>query len=757
MRDEIGSSPMLNELRPGSDGTGHSEYQVLPRSLRQAALRNPQAASEGSDSWQQQMSLAGQTAVKLGVRRNGWYRVSGAQLQAAGLPANTDVKFLQLYLNNQQVPLAVRTATGGNSGVLGSTGVVEFYGLGNDTRESDTNTYWLITGERHGLRYGAEARAAASGGADVESGSGPTRPDNMKDSKGQLRQPEAATAASSFNYTVERKDRTVYGPAIHNGPETENFFGAIISGGADNQTLQVNRLDTSATAPASLTIALQGATNDAHQVAVSLNGTQIGVMAFNGTENLTTRFTVAPALLTEGENTVTLLALNGSADVSAVDYLRLTYPHRYAAENNSLLFTSGNRNGVTVTGFTTNQVRVFDLTNPLRPFEVNARVNSAGTEFAVTVSGNLNNRQLFAVADNQVLSPVSLTANEPSNWTTPQQVADFLILTPRALRPAGETLAAARRQQGMSTVVVNIEDVYDEWSGGTKDTEATRSFLRYAKTRWATAPRYVLLVGDASYDQRNYLGYGDTDMLPTAMVDTVELETASDEALVDFDNDGIGEMSIGRLPVRTLAQAQAMVARILNYAPFNGGAVMVSDTAQGFDFAGINQTIRPLLPANMAVTTIERGAQPDAATRAQVVQAHNAGPSLMVYAGHGSSTAWSSGPLFDLTDAGNAANGNRLPLVVTLNCLNGYFHTLPNDSLAEGFLKAGNGGAIAVWASSGLTEASGQLPMGRAFFGLVYNNGMRLGDATRQAKAGTNDENVRRTWILFGDPTMQIR
>ena len=144
-----------------------------------------------------------------------------------------------------------------------------------------------LSGQTHLL---LPAIAAFDGRLRVaESGSGQTRPDNLKDSKGQLRQPEAATAASSFNYTVERKDRTVYGPAIHNGPETENFFGAIISGSADNQSLQVNRLDTSATAPASLTIALQGATNDAHQVAVSLNGTQIGVMAFNGTENLTTQ------------------------------------------------------------------------------------------------------------------------------------------------------------------------------------------------------------------------------------------------------------------------------------------------------------------------------------------------------------------------------------------------------------------------------------------------------------------------------------
>jgi len=48
--------------------------------------------------------------------------------------------------------------------------------------------------------------------------------------------------------------------------------------------------------------------------------------------------------------------------------------------------------------------------------------------------------------------------------------------------------------------------------------------------------------------------------------------------------------------------------------------------------------------------------------------------------------------------------------------------------------------------------------MGQRLFQLLYGSqSMALGDATRQAKLATTDLDVRRTWILLGDPTMKIR
>jgi hypothetical protein len=93
-----------------------------------------------------------------------------------------------------------------------------------------------------------------------------------------------------------------------------------------------------------------------------------------------------------------------------------------------------------------------------------------------------------------------------------------------------------------------------------------------------------------------------------------------------------------------------------------------------------------------------------------------------------------------------------------MTCLNGFFHDVKGESMSEALLKAEQGGAIAVWASSGLTEMSGQALMGEQMYGAVFGQqSVALGDAVRAAKAATQDQGVRRTWVFFGDPTMRLR
>ena len=114
--------------------------------------------------------------------------------------------------------------------------------------------------------------------------------------------------------------------------------------------------------------------------------------------------------------------------------------------------------------------------------------------------------------------------------------------------------------------------------------------------------------------------------------------------------------------------------------------------------------------------------------------------------------------LLATSDTVTLTNGSALPLVVGMTCLNGFFQSPYTESLAEALLKAENGGAVAVWTSSGLTDPYGQSLMNKAFFRLLFNGqGLTLGEAAAQAKAATPDQDVRRSWILFGDPTTKLR
>ena len=97
-----------------------------------------------------------------------------------------------------------------------------------------------------------------------------------------------------------------------------------------------------------------------------------------------------------------------------------------------------------------------------------------------------------------------------------------------------------------------MEDIpYDEFSFGHKTPLAIQAFLRHSWQEWQERPTHVLLVGDASYDPKNYLGVGDFDYVPTRLVDTPFLETASDDSLADTDGDGLAEMAVGRIPAHT--------------------------------------------------------------------------------------------------------------------------------------------------------------------------------------------------------------
>jgi len=126
------------------------------------------------------------------------------------------------------------------------------------------------------------------------------------------------------------------------------------------------------------------------------------------------------------------------------------------------------------------------------------------------------------------------------------------------------------------------------------------------------------------------------------------------------------------------------------------------------------------------------------------------------YIGHGSVEIWSGDDLLDDTKASSLSNGTRLPLFIIMNCLNGFFHDVYTESLAEALLLSKKGGAVAVWASSGLTQPEPQVQMDKSVVSLLVGQHLSLGDAVKKAKSTITDMDARRTYILFGDPLLRV-
>jgi hypothetical protein len=330
------------------------------------------------------------------------------------------------------------------------------------------------------------------------------------------------------------------------------------------------------------------------------------------------------------------------------------------------------------------------------------------------------------------------------------------------------SLKQARERQGFTVAMVDVEDIYDEFSFGAKDTRALKDFLERATSQWVKKPQYVLLVGDATFDPRDFMAMGQIDFVPTRFVETnvgtiFAQETASDDWFVDFDDDGLPNIPIGRLPARTPEEVSTMVSKIVTYERSKekmSGALLVAGKKlygeDDYDFETAVQDIGNLLEGRMTVGEIFQDQVGDAAAREALLARVNQGPSMVNFVGHGSNEVWAS--LFCSDDAPALANGSKLPFFINMTCLNGFFQDLFTESMAESLMRAELGGAVAVWASSGLTYPDQQHLIHQELIRQLLSSGtITIGQAAARAKAATGDQDVRRTWILFGDPATRLK
>jgi len=491
-------------------------------------------------------------------------------------------------------------------------------------------------------------------------------------------------------------------------------------------------------------------------------------VALGKSDQLTFTFPFPQSFLNQGANSVALTSLNGDEDVSVVSESRITYQHLLRADNGALEVGLPGGRSVTIGGFGASAVRAFDITDPQHPTELQTTVAAdPQSGFAATFSTlSGDTRTVLAFDSSRLLAPGELANNTPSSWSATngnsngsKGSADFYIVSNKSFTDAAGTLASLRSSQGINTAIIDVDDLYDEFNFGIRAPEAIRSFFKLASS-WKHAPSAALLLGDASMDPRNYFGFGSVDYMPTKLVATTYQKTASDDWFTDFNGDGIADIPVGRIPVRTPAEASLVIGKITSRGTPSGtwarNALFVADVPVDYDFPGVAASLAKLLPSTFTSQTIDFSKT--ASAHSDIVSGMNSGNLLVTHIGHASVEIWAEN-VFSSTDASALSNGNRLPVFVGLNCLNGYFHDVFTESLAEALLKAPNGGAVAVWASSTLTQPDQQALMGRALFQQLFRTdvNLTLGDAVGRAKAAAIDPDVRKSWILFGDPTMKLR
>jgi hypothetical protein len=402
------------------------------------------------------------------------------------------------------------------------------------------------------------------------------------------------------------------------------------------------------------------------------------------------------------------LVAAGGKDVSLEQYVRLVYPRFTLRGVGALDFTLEAGASARLAGFDAARTQVLDVTDPDAPFRV-AITDASGAPAVLADRGrdaapdrvSAGGRRCSGVGHPQPAQQLVGVGGGRPSW----------CWVPRHSSMRFRPLVDRRQSEGLTVALVDIEDVQDEFAGGEKSVDAVRSFLSRALTAWQRPPRYLLLLGAASYDPRDYLGLGG-DLVPSAVVQTSEIEGVSDSWFVSEAR----SLSVGRLPVRTVAETQAVVAKILGRreATAQSPWLLVSDARGTTDFPAMNAELRSALPVRRR-RCWSAGATPT--TSCTSAFSTRPGPARRWSTSPGTppSCFWTESvpPIYAVEDVAALA-GSQASLWMHLTCFTGVFQDPRRQSLAVATLLTPSGGAWGTWASTASTYPAEHLTLNQA-------------------------------------------
>ncbi len=530
---------------------------------------------------------------------------------------------------------------------------------------------------------------------------------------------------------------------------------------------------------AAISIHLQAETRDDdvdpdHQVEVRLNGTLIGTGAWDGSTAYRLNLEFPHGLLADGANTVEIHAPAASGIASEIFYLDaigLGYRRRYRAVDDRLEARASGHPVVTIDGFSRDDVAVFDISAPEAPLVVaDTRIEAVGGEYRVSFEAGSSRARYLAMPLATAATPI-LVADKPSDLAAGSHRADYLVIAAAGLEAAAADLAAYRAGQGLEAMMVELEDVYDEFSGGIVSPWAIRDFLAVAAARWSQSPRYVVLAGDSSFDYKDRLGFGG-NLLPAPMASTPDGLFPSDHRTADLaGDDGVPEVAVGRLPVRDDAQLAAYLAKLQAYEAAAGAwkssTVWVADAIdEGGEFVDDSEWLIELVPLSLDVDRIYVDDVGPGTARQQLLETLDDGALLVHFLGHGNLVQMGDNAgLLLAGDVPSLTNGVRLPVLTAMTCALGRYDRIFFDTLSESLVLRADGGVIALWAPTGFSFNEEAIFLSDGFLPVALDGSSgdnRLGDAVGAALdhylATAEDPRafIPFVYTLLGDPAIRL-
>ncbi len=680
------------------------------------------------------------SSLKLPVVADGIYRVRLQGLEQAGMNGRGG-KGLRLLNQGVEVPFEVVGE--------GADAFLEFYGEASLSQYTVTNVYWLEAGQFEGKEMAT------------------LHPSD----------PVSATPRTSFRATERVEKDLIYQPNLASGDRW--FWASITAPGSVEVDLPSPDQAGAGTEPI-LRLAFMGLTETKsdpdHHVEVYLNGSLVTEGSWHGQSAYVAEVGFPQSALKESGNVLRVVLPGDTAaqaEVTLLNWVELEYERRLQARGDVLAFRgSGGGASYTIDGFTDNRVEVFDITDSKDVARVVSSVaGPKGGLYSVSLVDGRPGRKYLAVSPKgqkeiQAVRP----AQASDSLRNPEEGADYIIIAPKQLLESAGTLSRWRQEQGLRVRVVDVEAVYDAFGFGLAEPQAIKNFLKFAWEEWpAPRPAYVLLMGDATYDNRDNLKTTRRSLIPSYLISTPHLgETATDNWFVSFGSDERPNLAIGRLPIQDKSGADRVVGKIIagekdRSATRERRAMFISDNSESVFQSTVEALSRDYLPSYFQITRVYPSSQGDASEAAgRIGKTMSGGLDLAVYMGHGSLEMLGASKILSISDVASMPSGGRASLVVLMTCLAGYFHHPSTDSLGESLLLADNKGAVAVLASSGLSLLGDQDLLTRGLLRSMFQQGAStLGMAILQAKqsvpaGAASYQDLLETFNLLGDPATPL-
>lgn len=546
-------------------------------------------------------------------------------------------------------------------------------------------------------------------------------------------------------------------------------------------------------------------------VTYSVGTEQVGQSRIAGSTDVSTHISLQVTKLkgfqtSEGKGELTL-KYEGSGVIykANLDYIEASYERALRLDGGQLLFmynVPAKENVVfSVSGIESGTL-IWDVTDPVRPRAVDYDREGDKALFAPAGSGL---RRYVAFNPSGVdITPAS-AGTQANQDIHSMELPQMVIISPKEFVSQAERIADMHRSKdGMVVHVLTPESIYNEFSSGAPDVTAYRRLLKMWYDRSVDLPEeekfgYCLLFGRTTYDQRllsdnlrgssypRVLSWQSRVDLSSSVAATINESTSyvSDNYIAMLDDTNSFSMSsgqlrvgVGRMPVKSVAEARAMTDKLLNYVEqpslgaWRNNVMFLADDGDNAVHADQSQSVYARMLKNGGDAFLYERIYIDAynygsgsykktypEAKSRLLKLLDEGVAVWQYIGHANPTSLTAEDLWTYTDLTSMTN-RHMPLFYTASC---EFIRFDADAVSgcETMWLTPNAGIIGAIAANRKVYISSNGPLSNAIGDNIFRRGSdglprRLGKVYADALNATGTEDNKHRFAVMGDPAMRV-